>query len=62
MMLRFSFDMAEEADAVENAVSEILTQGWRCADIMPENGAEECRKIGCREMGDRIAARVLNGG
>ncbi len=61
MMLRFSFDMPAEADAVENAVSAVLTDGWRCADIMPESGAENCRKIGCREMGDRIAAYVEKG-
>ena len=59
MMLRYSFDMDEEADAVENAVSDVLTDGWRCADIMPESGTETCRRIGCREMGDRIAERVL---
>jgi 3-isopropylmalate dehydrogenase len=61
MMLRFSFDMPAEADAVENAVSAVLTDGWRCADIMPESGAENCRKIGCRKMGDRIAAYVEKG-
>ena len=34
MMLRFSFDMAKEADAIEQAVSAYLDAGFRTADIM----------------------------
>ncbi len=34
MMLRYSFDMAEEAGLVENAVGAVLDQGLRTADIM----------------------------
>lgn len=33
MMLRYSFDLSEEADFIENAVSEVLKAGWRTADI-----------------------------
>ena len=33
MMLRYSFDLAEEADFIENAVSDVLSAGWRTADI-----------------------------
>ncbi len=58
MMLRYSFDMAVEADAVENAVSEVLDEGWRCADILPLSGGEACRLAGCTEMGSRIAEKV----
>ena len=58
MMLRYSFDMAEEADAVENAVSEVLDEGWRCADILPLSGGEACRRAGCAEMGGLIAEKV----
>lgn len=51
MMLRYSFDLPKEADAVEAAVSATLDAGWRTADIYDgENG----QKIGCAEMGDRI--------
>ena len=60
MMLRYSFDMADEANAVENAVSSVLSAGWRCADIMPETGREACRQIGCAEMGNKIAESVLS--
>lgn len=57
MMLRFSFDMKEEADAIEKAVDAVLSEGWRTADIMPENDAG-CKKIGCKEMGRRIVESI----
>lgn len=54
MMLRYSFDMAEEADAIEAAVSRVLDDGYRTGDIMQEG----MKKVGCREMGDAVAARI----
>ena len=54
MMLRYSFDMQEEADAVENAVSKVLEAGIRTGDIMSEG----MTLVSCSEMGDRIAALV----
>lgn len=56
MMLRYSFDLAKEADAVEAAVASVLDQGLRTADSM----AEGCTLVGCRAMGDAIAAAVAN--
>lgn len=53
MMLKYSFDMSEESDAIEKAVYDVLEQGYRTADIMPE-GDNSCTKIGCREMGKLI--------
>ena len=50
MMLRFSFDMEKEADAIENAVSSVLDAGYRTGDIMAPN----CTKVGCTEMGRLI--------
>lgn len=57
MMLRFSFDMAVEADRIEKAVDKVLTAGYRTADIMPSEYEEVlcCKKIGCSEMGRLIA-------
>ncbi len=52
MMLRYSFDMAEEADAIEAAVSAYLDSGCRTADIMSEG----MRLVGCKECGALITA------
>lgn len=54
MMLRYSFDMQEEADAVENAVSKVLEAGIRTGDIMSEGMT--C--VSCSEMGDHIVANI----
>ena len=50
MMLRYSFDMCTEADAIENAVSKVLDLGYRTQDIMQDG----CTKVGCSEMGRLI--------
>ena len=50
MMLRYSFDMAAEADAIEQAVANVLKAGYRCGDIMQPGGI----LVGCREMGAAI--------
>lgn len=50
MMLRYSFDLQEEADCIENAVKKVLDQGYRTADIMSEG----CTLIGTNEMGNQI--------
>jgi 3-isopropylmalate dehydrogenase len=55
MMLRYSFNLAKEADAVEKAVVLVLKEGYRTYDIM-EDGKN---KVGTREMGSLIADRVL---
>ena len=54
MMLRYSFDMAAEADAVEAAVDKVLKDGYRCGDILGESGT----LVGCREMGSLIRQRI----
>ena len=56
MMLRYSFDMAEEADCIERAVSSVLDAGYRTSDILPSDPEEAaaCRKVGCCEMGRLI--------
>lgn len=50
MMLRFSFDMPKEADAIETAVSVFLDEGYRTADIMSEGKT----LVGCKECGELI--------
>ena len=55
MMLRYSLDEGEIADMVESAVSDVLDQGYRTADIFSEG----MKRIGTVEMGDAVVA-VLN--
>lgn len=54
MMLRDSFDMQEEYAAIEKAVEDTLAEGWRTADILSDG----MKKIGCREMAQRIADHI----
>ena len=56
MMLRYSFDMSAEADAIENAVNTVLEEGYRTADIMSD--AEGLKCVSCTEMGDLVAAKI----
>ena len=54
MMLRYSFDLEEEARAVEKAVTKTLDDGYRTADIWSEG----MKKVGTKEMGRLIAERI----
>ncbi len=54
MMLRYSFELETEAQAIENAVLAILEQGYRTYDIMSEGKI----KVGTKEMGDLIGQRI----
>ena len=54
MMLRYSFDMSKEADAIENAVDKVLAEGYRTGDIMSEG----MKCVSCSEMGDLVADRL----
>jgi 3-isopropylmalate dehydrogenase len=54
MMLRFSFDLQAEADAVENAVKATLTDGYRTADIYRDG----TKRVGSAEMTDQILANM----
>ncbi|MFH1002770.1 MAG: isocitrate/isopropylmalate family dehydrogenase, partial [Chloroflexota bacterium] len=54
MMLRYSLALKKEAKAVEDAVEQVLKEGYRTYDIMSEGHT----KVGTKEMGDLIAARI----
>ena len=54
MMLRYSLNLDKEADAIEAAVKAVLKKGLRTVDIMSEG----CTQLGCKEMGDAIAAEI----
>ena len=54
MMLRYTFDLDKEADAIENAVKQVLVDGFRTCDIVSEGTT----LVGCNEMGDKIVERI----
>lgn len=54
MMLRYTFDLDQEAEAIEAAVRQVLKEGYRTVDILSEGGA--C--VGTARMGDLIADRI----
>lgn len=55
MMLRYSFDLDKEADAVEAAVQKVLKDGIRTVDIMSGG----MKQVGCKAMGDAICERIV---
>ena len=54
MLLRYSLDLDKEADAIEEAVRQILRDGVRTPDIWSEG----CTKVGTKEMGQEIIRRI----
>lgn len=54
MMLRYSLNMSAAADRIEQAVSSVLDQGLRTADIYTEG----TQKVSTREMGDAVVAAL----
>ncbi|MCI6020984.1 MAG: 3-isopropylmalate dehydrogenase [[Bacteroides] pectinophilus] len=54
MMLRYSFDLDKEADAVEAAVKKVLKDGYRTIDIMDEGMIQ----VSTSQMGDLIADNI----
>lgn len=51
MMLRFSFGLSDEADAIEKAVDDVLNAGWRTADLV---GSSEVTPLTCTEITEKI--------
>lgn len=54
MMLRYSFDMDDAANEIENAISKVLDKEYRTADIMQEG----MNKVSCSEIGDLISNEI----
>lgn len=55
MMLRYSFDLEEEAQAIEKAVKTVLKEGYRTIDIMEQGHV----LVGTKQMGDLISQYLL---
>ena len=54
MMLRYSFNLEEEAKAIENAVVKVLEDGYRTKDIYSEGTT----LVGTRKMGQLVIERL----
>ena len=54
MMLRYSFDLEKEADAIELAVKQVLEDGYRTIDIMSDG----MKQVGTEEMGTQITQKI----
>lgn len=54
MMLRYTFGLSEEADAIENAVKTVLAKGYRTPDIYTEG----MTLVGTKEAGRLICAEI----
>ena len=54
MMLRYTFDLDKEADAIEAAVKQVLKDGYRTIDIHSEGTT----LVSCSVMGDLISERI----
>lgn len=58
MMLKYGFNMQKAAEAVDNAVAEILKQGYRTQDIYVNDSQT---LVGTSKMGDLISQQIANG-
>ena len=56
MMMKYSFDNSEAYDLIENAIKNVLREGYRTRDILTEGTT----LVGCSKLGDLISAEVLN--
>ena len=56
MMLRYSFEMIREAEAIDDAVRDVLDEGLRTGDTMSEGAT----LLGCREMGKAVCEKILS--
>lgn len=55
MMLRYSFDLGEEAACIEKAVDDVLNEGWRTADII---GSSTDAPLSCTEMTEKVLQHI----
>ena len=55
MMLRYSFDLAAEADDIEAAVNSVIEDGYRTADILTDPAMEP---LTCTAMTEKIMERI----
>jgi 3-isopropylmalate dehydrogenase len=54
MLLRYSFDLPEDAALIESAARDVLAKGIRTADIMQDG----CTKVSTTGMGDAVLSAL----
>jgi len=54
MMLRHSLNQTAAADRIDQAIEDVLNEGYRTADIQ-EPG---CKLVGCKQMGQLVRAKI----
>ena len=55
MMLRYAFDLNDEAKVIEDAVVQVLNLGYRTPDIMEDGG----KLVNTVEMGDKVVEQII---
>ena len=60
MMLRYTFNLDNEAKAIENAVSSVLEDGYRTGDLIGSSAGDSFKQVGCKEMGDLLVERITD--
>ncbi len=60
MMLRYTFNLDKEADAIERAVSKVLEDGYRTIDLLGSSSGDSYKQVGCKEMGDLLVERITD--
>ena len=60
MMLRYTFNLDKEADAIERAVSKVLEDGYRTVDLLGNSAGDSYKQVGCKEMGDLLVERITD--
>ena len=57
LMLRYSFELEDEAQRIEQAVEKVLQAGYRTVDLAKPGD----KVLGTREMGDAVVAALTKG-
>jgi len=55
MMLKIALNEKEAGNHIENAINEILTEGYRTSDLICEGTAN---KVGCSQLGELLAEKL----
>ena len=58
MMCKYSLDLPDCAEAIENAVNAVLDEGFRSADIASREESKKETILGCVEMGEKIISAL----